>query len=340
MLDISVQTRRRYETSIRSLRLKLSAFGCTEQEFDVLADIGPDQWDALALARSRRLEVAVLRSGIHLPLVKQRLILSARNLKLPVDVFHDVADLSTEQWDVLESVAELPVTSAMIERLEQADADDRAALRRLATTLGPAATLEELGKVTTGEWHALARSWGASSADWNHLRRALSACLSTYIGTDRHLFRQLIIDRIPLLAENRRVPDITLELLARVADDLLEHVRYFPWVLVLTGCRIGEYLRLRPEHLKANVFTITVPGTKNAGSQRSVHVDPDAWWLIEAAVPCYLQYGQLRKHWRAACQRNGLRGVTIHDWRRDLKDSSAKIGQLVVPHLPTGDRAL
>jgi integrase len=373
MLDVSVQTRRRYETSIRSLRQKLSAFGCTAEQFEILADIGPDEWDALALARSRGLEVAVLRSGIHLPLAKQRLLLSARNLKVPVDVFHDLADLTDEQWDVLESVAELPITSAMIERLEQADAEDRAALRRLATTLGPAATMEDLGEVTTGEWHALSRCWGASGSDWNHLRRALSACLSCYIGTDRHLFRQLIVDRIPLLPENRRVPDITLELLARVAADLPEHVRYFPWVLVLTGCRIGEYLRLEPEHLKANVFTITVPGTKTAGSQRSVHVDPDAWWLIEAAVPCYLQYGQLRKHWRAACQRNGVHGVTIHDLRhvcgqtaadggakieaiqaqlghataemalryarrRDLKDSSAKIGQLVVPHLPTGDR--
>lgn len=374
MLDVSAQTRRRYETSIRSLRLKLAAFFCTEQEFEVLADIGPDQWDALALARSRGLEVALLHSGIHLPLAKQRLLLSARNLRLPVDVFHDLVDLSNEQWDVLESVADLPITAAMIELLEHANAEDRAALRRLATTLGPAATMEDLGEVTTGEWHALSRCWGASSTDWNHLRRALSACLSTYIGTDRHLFRQLIIDRIPLLPENRRVPDITLELLARVVDDLPAHVRYFPWVLVLTGCRIGEYLRLGREHLKSNVYTITVPGTKTAGSQRSVHVDPDAWWLIEAAVPCYLQYGQLRKHWRAACQRNGVHGVTIHDLRhvcgqtaadggakieaiqaqlghataemalryarrRDLKDSSAKIGQLVVPHLPSGVRA-
>lgn len=373
MLEVSAHTRRRYETSIRTLRQKLSAFGASEAQFEVLAGISPNQWDALALARSRGLEVAVLRSGIHLSLAKQRLLLTARNLKMPVDVFHDVMGLSSEQWEVLESLADLPITWDLIELLDQAPPEDRAALRRAAATLGPNAALSALGRVTMGEWHALSRCWGASATDWNHMRRALSKCLSTYIGTDRHLFRQLVIDRLPLLTENKRVPDITLELLAKVVDELPHTIKFFPWFLVLTGCRIGEYLRLEPEHLKANVHTIAVPGTKTAGSVRSVFVQPDVWWLIEASVPCYLQYGQLRLQWRAACERVGVRGVTIHDLRhvcgqtaadggariesiqaqlghataemalryarrRELKDTSEKLGHMVVPHLPPADR--
>jgi len=77
---------------------------------------------------------------------------------------------------------------------------------------------------------------------------------------------QLVIDRLQLLAENKRVPDITLELLGKVVDELPDMIKVFPWFLALTGCRIGEYLRLKPEHLKANVYTIAVPGTKTAGS--------------------------------------------------------------------------
>lgn len=373
MLEVSAHTRRRYETSVRTLRQKLSAFGASEAQFEVLAGISPDQWDALALARSRGLEVAVLRSGIHLSLAKQRMLLTARNLKMPVDVFHDVMGLSSEQWEVLETLADLPITSDLIELLDQAPPEDRAALRRVAATLGPNAALSALGRVTMGEWHDLSRCWGASATDWNHMRRALSKCLSTYIGTDRHLFRQLVIDRLPLLTENKRVPDITLELLGKVVDELPDTIKFFPWFLVLTGCRIGEYLRLEPEHLKANVYTIAVPGTKTAGSTRSVFVHPDAWWLIEASVPCYPQYGQLRLQWRAACERVGVRGVTIHDLRhvcgqtaadggariesiqaqlghataemalryarrRELKDSSEKLGHMVVPHLPPADR--
>lgn len=246
MLEVSAHTRRRYETSVRTLRQKLSAFGASEAQFEVLAGISPDQWDALALARSRGLEVAVLRSGIHLSLAKQRMLLTARNLKMPVDVFHDVMGLSSEQWEVLETLADLPITSDLIELLDQAPPEDRAALRRVAATLGPNAALSALGRVTMGEWHDLSRCWGASATDWNHMRRALSKCLSTYIGTDRHLFRQLVIDRLPLLTENKRVPDITLELLGKVVDELPDTIKFFPWFLVLTGCRIGEYLRLEP----------------------------------------------------------------------------------------------
>lgn len=85
-------------------------------------------------------------------------------------------------------------------------------------------------------------------------------------------------------------------------------------------------------------------------------------------MPCYLQYGQLRLQWRAACERVGVRGVTIHDLRhvcgqtaadagariesiqaqlghataemalryarrRELKDSSENLGHMVVPYL-------
>lgn len=127
----------------------------------------------------------------------------------------------------------------------------------------------------------LAKHWGASGTDWNHLRRGLSACLSTYIGTDRFPYRQIVIDRIPNLVENQRTPDITLSKLGEIVAFLPESVRVFAWFIVLSGCRIGKYLRIEPRHLEPNTHAIDIPGTKTSGARRTVYVDAAAWWIVE-----------------------------------------------------------
>lgn len=368
MLNVVDVTRRRYTTSLNSLQLKIAACAASETQFQELAGISPDEWEALELARNRGLEVAVLRDAIPLPLAKQRALLAARGLRMTVEVFRALANVTREQWAVLTELAALPVTAQIIETLDHAPPEDREALRRLAATLSPYATIAALGQVTEGEWYALSRAWGASATDWNHVRRALSTCLSRHIGTDRHLFRQIVIDRIPLLKEHERIPDITLEKLGEVSSHLPESIRLFPWFIVLSGCRVSEYLRLEWQHLKPHVYMVDVPGRKTAAARRSVHITPDLWWVAETAVPCYLQYRQLRQHWVAACQRAGVSGVTIHDLRhvcgqsaadagaklesiqahlghanpemafryarrRELKEGSERLGSLVLPHV-------
>ena len=168
--------------------------------------------------------------------------------------------------------------------------------------------------------------WGTSGTDWNHLRRALSACLSTYIGTDRFPYRQIVIDRIPNLVENQRIPDITLEKLGEIVANMTETVRLFAWFIVLSGCRIGEYLRLERRPLEPTTHAIDIPGTKTSGARRTVYVDPAAWCIVDAAVPCYLQYGQLRRVWLIACAQAGVSGVTPHDLRHLCGQSAADAG--------------
>lgn len=326
MLDVVSETRRRYLTSLDSLQLKVAACAATEEQFQQLAGISPAEWEALALARRRGLEVTFLRTGTGMSVARQRALLNSRNLRMSTDVFAALRSLTEDQWTTLAEVADLPITEQIVRCLDEADSEDRQAVRRLASVLSPDATVGSLAVVRRGEWHALSRVWGASGSDWNHVRRALSSCLTRFIGTDRHLFRQTVIDNIPLLEERERIPDITLDKLGEVSRYLPEHVRHFAWFIVLSGCRISEYLRLDRHNLKPNVCMIDIPGRKTADSLRSIHVAPALWWVADAAVPCHLRYRQLREHWVAACERAGVFGVTIHDLRHVCGQSAADAG--------------
>ena len=169
--------------------------------------------------------------------------------------------------------------------------------------------------MTKAERHVLSRHWHGSGTDWNHLRNAVSACMSTDIGTDRFPYRRMVIDRMPLLDRAEREPDITMGKLGENAKRLPEAVRFFPWFLAFSGCRIGKYLRFGPEHLKPNTCAIDVPGTKTSAAKRTIFVDPIAWCIAVAAMPSYLRYQQLRRLWRAAGAEVGVPGVTTHDLR-------------------------
>lgn len=131
---------------------------------------------------------------------------------------------------------------------------------------------------------------------------------------------------MPLLTEHERVPDITLGMLAEIVVHLPESDRNFVWFLVLSGCRIGEYLRLTRAPLKPQIFGIDVPGTKTSGSRRQIYIAPSAWGIVDALVPCDHQYGQLRRLWRDACGAVGVSGVTLHDLRHVGGQTAADAG--------------
>lgn len=109
----------------------------SEAQFQELAGISLDEWEALEFARNRGLEVAVLRDAIPLPLANQRALLTARGLRMTVEVFRALANVTREQWAVLTELAALPVTAQIIETLDHAPLEDREALRRLAAMLSP-----------------------------------------------------------------------------------------------------------------------------------------------------------------------------------------------------------
>lgn len=111
-----------------------------------------------------------------------------------------------------------------------------------------------------------------------------------------------------------------------VVSEVMANLQRDRAAVVLTGCRIGEYLRLDTQHLKPSIFGIDVPGTKTFGSRRTVFVAPEAWGIIVEAVPCPLQYGQMRRLWLAACAEAGVEGVTMHDLRHVSGQVSADAG--------------
>lgn len=60
------------------------------------------------------------------------------------------------------------------------------------------------------EWKRLAGSWKESSADWNHLRRAVSTFLSTQFDDVHHLLRRAVMKQIPTADEGTdRESDVT-----------------------------------------------------------------------------------------------------------------------------------
>ena len=147
MLELEETTRRRYSTSIRALRQKLAVCRATEDQFDVLAGISPDNWETLGKARMR-LSTQTLREAVALPLAQQRVLLVRENVRLHVDVLQLLQALSATECDVLVELADFPVTAVIMDALDHASAVERAALRSVAQKLGPDATLLSLGTVT------------------------------------------------------------------------------------------------------------------------------------------------------------------------------------------------
>jgi integrase len=165
-------------------------------------------------------------------------------------------------------------------------------------------------------WSTIKANWGRSSADWNHMRRAVSTFLTSLLGDKYHPFRRKIVQAIPLAHEGSgREPDLTPADFVRIVAEMPSHARPAVWVLVLTGMRVGEYLRTTKADLMSATCGVRVPGTKTHGSAAPVYVDERMWPWIEAGVPAPLQHGWIRKYWKRACAKLGFNDITLHDLR-------------------------
>jgi len=78
--------------------------------------------------------------------------------------------------------------------------------------------------------------------------------------------------------------------------------------------RVGELLACTRFNLKPATRSISVPGTKTAGSAEDVSVHPHFWPSVEASIPAPAGYKALRRQWLAACEKAGV-SVRIHDLR-------------------------
>jgi integrase len=177
--------------------------------------------------------------------------------------------------------------------------------------LAAGARVSDLERV---KWAELKRSWGTSAADWNHMRRALSAFLTVLMGDKYSPFRRRVIQTIPIANEIGRVPDLTPQGFRAIIQHVPDRYRCCYYALVATGLRVGEFLRLTSFNLKPATRSISGVGTKTALSAEDVAVHRDLWHFVEAAVPAPLGYKALRRHWVAASKKAGF-AIRLHDLR-------------------------
>lgn len=164
-------------------------------------------------------------------------------------------------------------------------------------------------------WKSVRAQWGGSAADWNHLRRAISALLTALYGHPGSEIRMRLMKLMRKKRERPRKPSLTPAQLWSLLAIMPEHARAPVMTLVVTALRVGEYLRLQPEHLNAARCEINVPGTKTEASEATIAVDPRYWPWVAAGVPAPLRYSWIRKYWVRACLSAGL-GQLVADPKR------------------------
>lgn len=167
------------------------------------------------------------------------------------------------------------------------------------TVAGDALTVGGLADI---DWKAFERApmW-KSGADWNHLRRAVSAFLTVFFGTEHHEYRVTLLETIPLRTERPRIPTLTPGAFWRIVGAVPEHARPCYVSLVASGMRLGEYLRTTKADLVPAECAIDVPGTKTDASADRIYVHEKLWPWIEGGVPSPLGKRWMGIYWRRAC---------------------------------------
>lgn len=177
-------------------------------------------------------------------------------------------------------------------------------LKRIASAELPAHA--RVADLMRPDWRQLEQRWGNSPADWNHLRRALSAFLTVHLDDVHHPFRRGTLKKIDLRTERPKVPDLSVDTFWAIVEATPAHARPCYVTLAATGMRLGEYLGCEQKHLLPAFHAIDVPGTKTEDSAARIFVDSDLWPWIEQGVPSPLGSGWMGTYWHRACLALGL----------------------------------
>ena len=201
-----------------------------------------------------------------------------------------------------------------------------------ACGLGAGAKVRDLGKV---DWTKLRPAF-RSAADWNHMRRALSAFLSTHLRDERHPFRVQVMNQIEAEREHARTPDLSVEAFwARVR--LLPAEFQAPVVTIAAlGLRVGEYIHADASSKRRQAGVLAIHG--KTGS-REVAVPSPLWPWVDAAIPASYaraprpgernsatpRYQRLQKAWKATGGEN-VGYATLHDLRHLMAQLASDAG--------------
>ncbi len=242
-------------------------------------------------------------------------VLDADNRNALGDLVGDGRVLNLPFWDTVDNWSPAPAKRTKRRPRTETVARYRSAFNSLKAKgpLGLTATVGDLWQV---DWAALEESWGASSADWNHLRRAVSRFLSDQFQDVHHRRRLELMDLIPVRHEQPREPDITRETFRNIMECVPEFLRPAFWVMVILGLDVGEYFQLSEEDLMPETHGVKAPGKKTYMRTQTLYVDERLWPWVEAGVPAPVpllhakdqgraQARWLRRRWDAAVIKAG-----------------------------------
>lgn len=124
-----------------------------------------------------------------------------------------------------------------------------------------------------------------------------------------------LVKRLP--ENNARSTWLTLKEVQAVADLASEPVRAAIWISVLTGCRRGEVLALRPQMLGRDMITLPAGATKTLRTREVPIIAPLRPWLAKIGHEGLgINFEGLKSGFRRAREAAGMPHVTFHDLRR------------------------
>jgi integrase len=118
----------------------------------------------------------------------------------------------------------------------------------------------------------------------------------------------------PLAERNARTLSLTMEEVRQIADCASPAVRAGIWLSLLTGCRRGEILALRPEMIGTDTLLLPAGATKTERAREVPIIAPMRPWL--AHVPLPLTFEGLKSGFRRARVKAGMPKVQFRDLRR------------------------
>lgn len=124
-----------------------------------------------------------------------------------------------------------------------------------------------------------------------------------------------MVRRMP--ERNARHQWLTLEQVRTVADQCSQPVRAAIWISVLTGCRRGEALAIRPHMIGPDTITLPAGATKTERTRTVPIVAPVRPWLSMVTEDGLgITYEGVKSAWRRARERLGMPEMQFRDLRR------------------------
>lgn len=123
------------------------------------------------------------------------------------------------------------------------------------------------------------------------------------------------VRRLP--ERNARHTWLSLDQVRKIADHASAPVRAAIWISVLTGCRRGEALALRPSMIDRHVITIPAGSTKTLRTRTVPIIAPLRPWLVHVGDDGLgITFEGLKSGWRRAREAAGMPHVQFRDLRR------------------------